>query len=278
LALLDQAIEIDPNFASAFAERSLLLDWMGAVERSSQDLATALALDPGLGIAHARMGEKFLHQTRGADARREFEIAARLSPNDARVLSPYAFFLAVVGEHENALRLAARAAELDPRAPFNFENLSAINLLIGDTEIAIAAALKAIEIDPAYQAPYTLLGRVEAGRGNQDQAVAYLRQAEELGIVSTAGRFTIAFGYALAGLPGEVGRLVPDELPQRPDILALALGDSDPMFALIRGNFERGEARRFNWLFIANTYNHPLLDRPDLTEFNERTVAQLREE
>ena len=56
----------------------------------------------------------------------------------------------------------------------------------------------------------------------------------------------------------------------------LASGDAGPAIEFYRDLVEQDRRiGRWNWLFLANAFDHQLLDRPDFVELNERAVAAL---
>ena len=61
-------------------------------------------------------------------ARREFERALDLNPNDAEAYAQYARFEAIQGNFARAVELGARAVELDPLRPV-FQGMQALNLI-----------------------------------------------------------------------------------------------------------------------------------------------------
>ncbi len=276
-ALLDQAIELDPNFATAFVRRSGLYRGTGSGNLRRQDLATAVELDSSLALAHALIGDEYMGAFRGSEARQSFDRGREFGPNDPDVFSRYGFFLSVVGEYEEALHFAQRAVELDPRNPFFLEHLADVHLLSGDDERAIAALQEAIAVDPAYQIAYIVLGRIEASRGNQEQVLDYLSRGEQLGPL---GIGLIAHGYALAGLEDEAERVLAETESTSINV-ALAMRDIELSLERLESLAQAQRAGqgsgRGNWMLIRNAFNDPILDRPEFVELRNAALARLRE-
>jgi tetratricopeptide (TPR) repeat protein len=121
-----EAIRLDPRFALAYAARSLALletiyQW-GSVtthrqnaEKARIDADQAIALAPGLGLAHAALARYLLA---GAldypHASEESERALALAPGDATVLSKYSQQAAYMGRSAAAIDVARRGVVLDP--------------------------------------------------------------------------------------------------------------------------------------------------------------------
>jgi serine/threonine protein kinase/tetratricopeptide (TPR) repeat protein len=127
LALFDQAIALDPNYALAHAGRARALDTLAifhsdSKERESvrsQALAAgqrAVALAPELGETHAALAITLAYgllDFRAAEP--EFARALALAPGNARVQRLYAEYSSAIGHHEQAIAAAQRAVSLDPQ-------------------------------------------------------------------------------------------------------------------------------------------------------------------
>lgn len=125
IALLDQAIALDPRYAEAFAAKSRLLVGLatsytyGQADITAifaQALATArqaVALAPGFGFAHAALAEGFRSILDIRNAHAEVQRAFALAPGDGRVVSAFARMLTPV-DPDRAVGIAERALALDP--------------------------------------------------------------------------------------------------------------------------------------------------------------------
>ena len=125
IAAFTEAIELDPNYALAFANRAFARNdyaeqASGALVRASFDDARAdalkaIALAPDLAEAHMALaiysiaGE--LDFSRGIEA---YQRAVALAPGNARVLRNYAVFAVDMGLAEAGIAAGRRAVVLDP--------------------------------------------------------------------------------------------------------------------------------------------------------------------
>jgi serine/threonine-protein kinase len=126
LQLVDHAIELDPNYADAYARKSQILGWMAQFfSRSSSERVVnlakaersakrALELAPRLPHAHTAMAAVHISYLRQAAAGQEYQQALALAPNDIDTLRGYAVFVAWLGRTAESLRIAERAVALDP--------------------------------------------------------------------------------------------------------------------------------------------------------------------
>jgi TolB-like protein/cytochrome c-type biogenesis protein CcmH/NrfG len=184
-SLLRRAIEIDPNYAAAYAalaETYFTATSMGWAESPSEavgraeDMANkALALDESDVRAHVILGRIHIFYQRYAQARVEMDRAIALNPNDAHAL-------------------AGRGN---------------IRMWLGETDAAIADLELALRIDPeliamdrfALSLAYYLKDRYDAAI---EQASLNLRRTEG----ANFSRVVLAAAYAEQNNDGEVARVV----------------------------------------------------------------------
>jgi len=117
----EQAAQIDPNYASAYAG---LADYYWstdalpprvAMPQAKQYALKALEIDPTLAEAHTSLGAvRFLGDWNWPEAEGQFKRALELSPGDVEAHRIYSAYLSAMGRGEEALAEARRAQELDP--------------------------------------------------------------------------------------------------------------------------------------------------------------------
>ena len=221
VADVSRALEIDPDFALAYALRanfhagdvtfSVDVDTAEAERLALEDAERALALDPSLGLAHIAMANVHEVYWRWVDARDAFEMAYELSPNSAYVLATYGRFKRNIGDYPEAIRVGARAVELDPLNGYSNNQLAVTYRFARDNEAAAQIYTRNVARDLVSAIPYTSLGLVEATRGNSEEAVRNLRRAEELfgdNITQVFRYAHLAVGYSMAGEREDAERLV----------------------------------------------------------------------
>ena len=126
LQLINQAIANDPNYADAYAQKARLLTTMVArfsrtaaeadAGRAQADLASDRALDlaPGLPAAHAAKAAIYESRFERVAAKKEYEKALSLAPEDPTALTVYADFLGSHGQVTEALRIADKLSAIEP--------------------------------------------------------------------------------------------------------------------------------------------------------------------
>jgi TolB-like protein/tetratricopeptide (TPR) repeat protein/predicted Ser/Thr protein kinase len=125
LKRFEEAVALDPNFALAYAEMSILHSAHShfGVDRSEERLLSAkeaaeraLALAPGLAEPHIAMGYYYYWGLHEFDkALDEFEKAKAIRPNDPRVIEAEGLILRRIGQFEEAIDRFKRAYVLNPR-------------------------------------------------------------------------------------------------------------------------------------------------------------------
>ena len=127
IAKLDDAIEIDPKYAAAHAERSRMLTHNAlsliptskeshkALKQAIIAARRAVSLAPSLAIAHSHLGFALTYGNMSvAEASAPYERSRELGWGDAHVVISYAAYLSTRGQHKSALSVYKRAIAIDP--------------------------------------------------------------------------------------------------------------------------------------------------------------------
>lgn len=215
-----QAIEVDPNYALAYAGlaqayRALSLYDVPPREtfpKAKAAAAKALEIDETLAEAYTSLGSiKFWFDWDWDGAEREFRRAIDLNPNNADAHRSYAHLLSNTGRHEEAITEMQRAREIDPLSLI-------INALEGmflfhagrDNE-AIARFQKTFELDPNFWVAHVNLGQVYIRQKMYPEAIAELSKAREFSEGNTTAISLLGYALAVSG-NREQARAVLDEL------------------------------------------------------------------
>jgi len=141
---LDQAIALDPDFASAWALESLahfhahmLFHESSGAEHAIAAVRTAqraIELEPNLGLGHAALGQAWSIERRLAEAEGEYRKAFALGQG----MEAYAVLQLAVGSIEKARALFRDARASDPLNPTIVAFLVGSHHILGDTPAALA--------------------------------------------------------------------------------------------------------------------------------------------
>jgi len=177
-----EAIGLDPQYALAFAGRSMALanyvstgaqehEFRETFDKAHEDALKAIALAPDLADGHLAMATYFefgsLEFTR---ANEEYQRALTLEPGNARVLQDYGQFAVMMGKKEPAITAARRAQLLDPLDPSSHQGLGDVLSLARRYDEAIAAYQDALALDPNDSDAYASRGLAYYSLGNWQDA------------------------------------------------------------------------------------------------------------
>ena len=154
-------IELDPRYAlahSGLADAYMLLpeytpslDRSEARERSEAAAKRALALDPDQPEVLASMGwNRLIHYYDWTEAEALLRHALEIEPNNAGALHWLSHLRSWQGHHEEALRVAARAAEVDPLSTLMAVNLNYIRMDAGLFDESIRGFHEVQQRDPDF--------------------------------------------------------------------------------------------------------------------------------
>ncbi len=117
----EEAAQIDPNYAPAFAGLSIYYSSTGnlaprvRMPQARRYAVKAVAIDPNLAEAHTALAVvRWLGDWNWPGAERQFKRALELDPGDAQAHRLYAFYLSEMGRTSDAPAEIRRARELDP--------------------------------------------------------------------------------------------------------------------------------------------------------------------
>jgi len=182
IAAFTDAIELDPSYALAFANRSIALATYAGVhargpavresfDKAQQDALKAVALAPDLADGHLALAFYFhyglLDFTR---ANEEYEQALGLAPGNARILQWYGRFAATMGHKEAGIAAARRAVILDPLNRSTHSGLGLALFRARQYDAAVAAFQDALALDPDAAFIYAFRGLAYYSLGNLQSA------------------------------------------------------------------------------------------------------------
>jgi eukaryotic-like serine/threonine-protein kinase len=167
-----QATAIDPTFALAYARASLMNTWISSYgqfparnKKARAQAEEALRLSPTLGEAHLTLGLCLYWGEKKYDAAlKEFELAAQISPSNAKIYDYVGGIYRRQGRWREAVASYERALSLDPRNA-SIANFAGNNhLFVRDWAAAAACYTRALEINPDYVAARIRLACLEVFR------------------------------------------------------------------------------------------------------------------
>src|SRR5438093_2871001 len=184
ITYFDQAIQLDPNYALAYAERSEVWTMIGdltgqratAYPKARSDAEKAVEIAPVLAEAHAALGwVRFFGEWKFAEGLSELNRAKELSPANPTANDLLARVIVYLGRIDEAERQARQAVELDPLSVATQFNLGRVLFIAGKLDEADAAGRKVAELQPSASSSHRWQVLVAVQRGDGETA---LREAQ----------------------------------------------------------------------------------------------------
>ena len=224
LQYLQQAIEIDPNYALAYAGLADSYSYLvnrrflpprEAYPKARTAATKALEIDDSLAEAHDSLAWISGYDWDWPMAEREYKRAIELNPNYVRARIRYGIFLGWMGRHEEAIREMESARKLDPLSV-------GINISLGHRYIgarqwdqAIDQCGKTLELENNPHAHHCLAWAYE-GKKMYEQAIGEFKEALSLvGGSDPHFEADIAAVYALMGRREEALNILEQLKPLR---------------------------------------------------------------
>ena len=248
ISFFDRAIELDPNYALAYAERAEAWTMIGdltgqrptAYPKARNDAERAVAIAPGLAEARAALGwVRFFGEWKFADGLSELKRAKELSPTNPTANDLLARVIVYLGRIDEAERQAREAVELDPLSVSTQFNLARVLFIAGKLDQADAAGRKVAELQPSSSSSHRWQVLVAFQRGDGKAALREAQLEPDDGFRS----FELALAYHILGERKEADAALADLIAHARDGFAYQIAQ---IYAV------RGEAdKAFEWLQIS---------------------------
>jgi serine/threonine protein kinase/TolB-like protein len=255
IALYNQAIELDPRYAQAWAgiaESWLYLadDFVApkiAYPAAKQAAEQALSYDSALADAHAARGTAlYSYEWNLVEGRRETNTALALNPHLFLAQLALHGLLLATGKPDSALAVLTAAQMSEPLSVLNALVLGRFYGIVGRPQESIEEYQRAIQLAPPI-APIAMVAIGEAfiAQGRNAEADSIFRQARRM--LGPDMEFLLASGEAALGHRAEALRLVAEFEARsrntyiRPELIAavyVRLGDRDNAFAWLEKAYQ----------------------------------------
>ena len=184
IAVLEQALEIDPGFAAAWAQLAVTQSWAADNAEGPAELAEwqrkalasadkAVELDPGLADGYWARGNLRASVTWDWEgAQTDFRKALALNPGDARILQGYGSLLASLGRLPEAISTMQQATEAEPLLFSVWQALGYFQEAAGDLAAARQSQERALALKPKFPFVHFRLGTLALQQRQPKQAAA----------------------------------------------------------------------------------------------------------
>jgi class 3 adenylate cyclase/Tfp pilus assembly protein PilF len=177
----DKAIEIDPNFARAYAGRATIYNDWEQPQQALRESDQAIKLDPNLAWGFNTRGWAHIGLFNYNKAIEDLNKAIELDPNyvQAYVHRSWAYFM--LKNYHESLQDANKAIEIDPEFSTAYFRRGLALASLNKSQEAIKDFDKAIELDPTFSRFFLQRGYTFLKLGKKEQALEDLKKAASLG-------------------------------------------------------------------------------------------------
>ena len=262
IEFFDQAIQIEPEFAPAYAGKALAYDLIVSFNAMTPGegwplvrewAEKALNFDKTNSDAVLSIADvKFIYEWDWMEAEKDYQRSIELNPNNAEAYTWYAAFLSAMGRTEEALPLSQKSIELAPLSVGPYYTGIYISVETGLFEQAEVLMKKVKELFPRHPVSYGIEGGICIARGQYQEALKLyqLQLTTELSPgMKDLARTRIAYALARIGNKKASREMLESLINKSPDhyisslriaLVYLALGEKDQTFSwLDRAYLER---------------------------------------
>jgi DNA-binding winged helix-turn-helix (wHTH) protein/TolB-like protein len=215
----NQAISIDPNYASAYAGLADCYNMLVVYGRlqpkegfpkAKEAAMKALDIDENQAEAHTSLAFiKFRWDWDRAETEREFQTAIKIKPSYAPAHQWYSSYLVAVERFDEAIAEAKRTEELEPLSFVASSHLGWIYYLSGKNDQAIEQCKKILDLDPSSFPARRYLGLAYEAKGMYAEAINEFQTGVKLS-GSPLMLALLGHAYAASGKRAEAQQVLND--------------------------------------------------------------------
>ncbi|MEO9887463.1 MAG: hypothetical protein ABJR05_09345 [Balneola sp.] len=208
IQLFEQVIQLDPEFAVAYAKLAIAYDLLSAfgsinrdevIKKMRSNIDRALLIDGELGWAYAALGQYYWHTNELENAEIALKKANELIPGNPEIMLWYS---AVIPDEDRLEQLIIQAYEADPYSPLTIDARARLHYHVDEFAEAFALMEKNIEINPEFSAGLSLKAFFIKDQpfGKLDESFilgyqAYLKEPGNLNVLNTLAYVSYDLGF-----------------------------------------------------------------------------------
>ncbi|MGB7450626.1 MAG: tetratricopeptide repeat protein [Lysobacterales bacterium] len=246
ISLFKRALEIDPEYSTAWAELAYAYMWNSGIgdmsideafELADKAIARALESDPDNAMAYFVKGaSKVFNKFNFKEGAEDYRYALQLDPGNAFLIGAMATVTRSMGRLDESIEMYDSALELDPLMPSMRSWQGLAYLYAGRLDEAEEAFLTALSLSPEFSGGHYRLGRALIREGRLDAALAEMEKEKRIYYRATG----LAMVYHALGNP-DASQSALDEL--------IEVGSNSAAYQVAEVYSFRNEAdKAFEWL------------------------------
>ena len=209
ISCCEQAIEIEPDYAQAYAMAAAGYAYLGSAGQMLPDSAfeivkkyadKALQLDNSIAEGHIAKASYFLfYKWSWQEAFESLQKAIELNPSAVDAYELLGFYYVVMGQKEKALQVLQDAEKLDPLSPVIIQSLGNMYIFNEKYDEAIVQAEKLLEMDPQMRVSLEMKGWATGMKGDWEAALPIFEEVHRLTNHPLKGLMGLGFSYGKLG-------------------------------------------------------------------------------
>jgi TolB-like protein/DNA-binding winged helix-turn-helix (wHTH) protein len=255
LAYTDMAIKLDAKYASAWALRATVQNWMASLSltdategfrKARDDAEQAIALDPASASGYLALARIQLNYDWDWDiANTCLNKASALEPGNVEIFRIHGRLSEVLGNLDEAVKWAEEAAALDPLRPTDYLGLGYLLYEAGRYNEAQADLQKALDLNPQAAFAHVYLGKILIAEEKPQAALVEIEKEPNEWEKLTG----LALAYHALGRERDSSAALAD---------LIAKHDTDWAYQIAQAYAFRGESdKSFEWLERAYKQRDP---------------------
>ncbi len=254
-----QAIELDPNFALAYAGIAYCYNSMAknldrapneAIPQAKSAAKRALEIDPTLAEAHAALADSLaIFDWDWAKSESEFKKAIELNPNVADIHMRYGIsYLIPMGRTDDAIMALGRAVELEPLTLIVNAQFASAYLCARRNDKTLEQAKKTYDFEPNFGVGKFALGEAYLANAMYEDAIVLAKNASQNSPLEKSYLYILGQAYAKSGRIREANQIIDllAELAETQYVpryftacIYSTIGDKDRAFAELERSIEQ---------------------------------------
>ena len=204
-----QAIELEPNYAQAYAMMAIVYTNLGATGQlrpekafgfASQYSDKALELDDTIAESHIAKARVYLfYEKKWQAAYEALQKAMQLNPAYTEAYRLLAYYYIVVGKKQDAVNILEKALEIDPLSTVINNYLGEAYTMAERYDDAYRMAEKQLEINPKMRVAIEMKGWCAGMKGDWEKAAEFFQEIHRLTNHPLKGIGPLGHAYAKLG-------------------------------------------------------------------------------
>jgi TolB-like protein/lipoprotein NlpI len=207
IELFHRALELDPNFALAYAGmgdaygqrvQNYFFDPEWA-DKSIEMSRRAIALNPDLAEGYKALGLGYDQKGWSRKALEAYLQAAKLDPSNWAAISNIALYYVETGDFENAMIWVKKELDVEPTSEWAYQRMGLIYLGLGRFQKAEQWLNKSLEIKPDFESSSFMLGALYTAQSQMDRATEIAQKQLSLDPSSADSLSSVGFAALWSG-------------------------------------------------------------------------------